>query len=322
MAFYTRNANKCPSECASQTNLLSASVCAVRLPESMHCFTNSSPASGVGSTPTLFVCVQLNTTSRVSSSVQSKVRPPPDVLGCFTHVERLHPPLVYAPAALRIATFLMLASRGSWQATSTVSRSAPLLLGGGLVEGAGDSVPGVADAVPRNHDPDGIDDHKVDPEVAHLGAGVLEVCGEGLRRKVWLTTPVPVIKGLMPKQRLPTPSQVEHHSPCCSKGRQQGQAATELTLQVTGGVVEHIAIDLGDADDDQEGVPPGCPVEQAPDHKQAAGAIEEGSDGLHGDDKGVAGGVARVGVGVLLPDIRQERPRGVLVEGRYQHDIS
>lgn len=73
-----------------------------------------------------------------------------------------------------------------------------------------------------------------------------------------------------------------------------------------GGVVEDVAVELAEADDELQGVAQGGAGDDAPGADEGEGAPEDGGDGLHGDDEGVAGEVARVGEGVLLPQLAED----------------
>lgn len=73
-----------------------------------------------------------------------------------------------------------------------------------------------------------------------------------------------------------------------------------------GGVVQDVAIDLADADDELERVAQGVAGHDGVGDEEGDGAPEEGGDGLHGDEERVLGEVAGVGEGVLLPELAEE----------------
>lgn len=69
------------------------------------------------------------------------------------------------------------------------------------------------------------------------------------------------------------------------------------------GVVKHVTVQLTQADDYLERVTERVLLDDAPGTDEGEGTPEEGRDGLHTDDEGILGQVARVGEGILLPEL-------------------
>lgn len=77
-----------------------------------------------------------------------------------------------------------------------------------------------------------------------------------------------------------------------------------------GGVVQHVAVQLTETNNKLERVTQRVREDDAVDTQEGQGPPEDGGDGLHGDDEGVLSEVARVGEGVLLPQLAEEVEAG------------
>lgn len=77
-------------------------------------------------------------------------------------------------------------------------------------------------------------------------------------------------------------------------------------VEGAGGVVQDVAVELAQADDDLERVAHGQVLDNAVGAEEGEGAPEEGRHRLHAHDKGILSQVARVGEGVLLPELAKD----------------
>ena len=100
-------------------------------------------------------------------------------------------------------------------------------------------------------------------------------------------------------------------------------ARVDAALVEAGRKVERVPVELADGRDQRRKVPPGASDAVLVRGEGAQRAHEKGGDELHADGEGVARGVPRVGLGVLLPDLCQEvEPGARAEEGAVEDDVA